>query len=411
MAVFRYSARTKSGEKVEGDIEAGDRRGALSALERKGLIPVSVKEGSSAAASSRAGGEKKRFKLTRPPRMSMREILIFTTELSDLLASGMTLGNALNTLANRQSGKDSDVIIASLRDEILRGSSLSEALSRHPKIFTNLYVNMIKAGEASGAVDEVLRRLVDHYEKLQDLKEKVTTALVYPSIVMVMGIGTMIFSMVKIVPKFQSIFEQSGQALPVATKILIGMSGFMSHYGLVLVAAIAVLVVLANRAIQTEKGRLWWDGALLKMPLVRGVVACGIYANFARTLAVLLDNGVPVLQALKIVGQTVGNTVIGRELDTARERVTDGTSISGPLASGGVFPEMMIDMLAVGEQTGDMSGALSHIARRYENELDRNVKIFTSALEPILILFVAAGVGFVAISILMAVFNLTNGMV
>ena len=411
MAVFKYSARAKSGEKVDGEIEAADRRAALAALERKGLIPVSVKEGGASAAGSKGGAGKKRFKLTRPPRMSMREILIFTTELSDLLASGMTLGNALNTLANRRSGKDSDEIITSLRDEILRGSSLSEALSRHPKIFTNLYVNMIKAGEASGAVDEVLRRLVDHYEKLQDLKEKVTTALVYPTIVMVMGIGTMIFSMVKIVPKFQSIFEQSGQTLPVATKILIGMSGFMSQYGLVLVAVIAVLGVLANRAIQTEKGRFWWDGVLLKMPLVRGIVACGIYANFARTLAVLLDNGVPVLQALKIVGHTVGNTVIGKELDTARERVTDGTSISGPLAAGGVFPEMMIDMLAVGEQTGDMSGALSHIARRYENELDRNVKIFTSALEPILILFVAAGVGFVAISILMAVFNLTNGMV
>ena len=226
-----------------------------------------------------------------------------------------------------------------------------------------------------------------------------------------MGIGTMVFSMVKIVPKFQTIFEQSQQALPTSTKILIALSGFMSHYGLIILAVIGIGIVMLNRVIKTEQGRFWWDGLKLRMPLVRGIVASGTYSNFARTLAVLLDNGVPVLQALKIVAQTVGNAVIGRELDNARERVTDGTSISGPLAAGKVFPEMMTDMLAVGEHTGDMSGALSHIARRYENELDRNVKIFTSALEPILILFVAAGVGFVAISILMAVFNMTNGMV
>jgi len=412
MAVFSYSARSKSGEKVGGDIEAKDRRAALAEIERRGLIPVSVKEGSTAAGKSRkAAAGKARFKLTRPPRMTMREILIFTTELSDLLASGMTLGNALNTLANRNSGKDSDIIIASLRDEILRGTSLSDALKRHPKIFTNLYVNMIRAGEASGAIDEVLKRLVDHYEKIQDLKEKVTTALVYPSIVLVMGIGTMIFAMVKIVPKFQSIFEQSQQTLPLPTKMLIAMSGFMTNYGLMLAAGIAIAGVFAYRAVQTKAGRFWWDGRLLKMPLVRGVVASGIYANFARTLGVLLNNGVPVLEALRIVGQTVGNVVIQKELDNARSRVTDGTSISGPLAAGHVFPTMMTDMLAIGEQTGDMTGALSHIARRYENELDRNVKIFTAALEPILIVFVAVGVGFVAISILMAVFNLTNGMV
>jgi len=340
----------------------------------------------------------------------MREVLIFTTELSDLLASGMTLGNALNTLANRRSGKGSDAIIGSLRTEIVRGSSLSVAMSQQPKVFTNLYVNMIRAGEASGALDEVLMRLVEHYERLQDLKEKVTTALIYPAIVVVMGIATLVFAMVSIVPKFQSLFDGMGQALPLPTRILIGSSTFMTRYGLLILGVVVVLAVAVNRWVQTKPGRIWWHGTLLRMPLVRGIVASGIYANFARTLGTLLSNGVPVLQALKIVGQTVGNAVITRELDNARERVTDGTSISGPLAASKVFPEMMTDMLAIGEQTGDMSSALSHIARRYENELDRNVKIFTAALEPLLIVFVAFGVGFVAIAILMAVFEITNGM-
>jgi type IV pilus assembly protein PilC len=175
-------------------------------------------------------------------------------------------------------------------------------------------------------------------------------------------------------------------------------------------AVLGVLGVVIHRAVKTDKGQLWWHGILLRMPLVKGIVACGVYANFARTFSVLLRNGVPVLQALEIVERTVGNAVIGRELHNARDRVTDGTSISGPLAAGKVLPAMFTDMLAIGEQTGDMPSALTHIARRYENELDRNVKIFTTALEPILIVGVALAVGFVAVSILMAVFSLTNGM-
>lgn len=410
MPTFAYTARSRTGERVAGDLEARDRRSALADLERRGLIPVSVKEGAATVAGKPPPASGKRFKLSRPPRMSMREVLIFTTEMSDLLASGMTLGNALNTLANRRSGQDSDAIVASLRDEILRGTSLSDALARQPRIFTNLYVNMIRAGEASGALHEVLMRLVEHYERLQDLKEKVVMALVYPMIVVIMGIATLIFAMVSIVPKFQSLFDGMGQALPLPTRILIGSSKFMTTYGLVILGILVTVFVAVNRWTKTKPGRLWWHGMLLKMPLIKGIVASGIYANFARTLGTLLSNGVPVLQALKIVAQTVGNAVITRELDNARDRVTDGTSISGPLAAGKVFPEMMTDMLSIGEQTGDMVSALTHIARRYENELDRNVKILTAALEPILIVFVALGVGFVAIAILMAVFEMTNGM-
>jgi type IV pilus assembly protein PilC len=410
MAAFSYTARTKGGERQSGTLDAQDRRMALVLIEQRGLIPVSVAEVAAAGAKASASVAKPRFKLTRGERMGMREVLVFTTELSDLLASGMTLGNALNTLARRRSGSTSDGIVSSLRNEILRGSSLSEALRQHPRVFSGLYVNMIRAGEAGGALHEVLKRLVEHYERVQDLKEKVVMALVYPLIVMIMGAATLVFSMVNVVPKFQRIFEQMNQTLPLPTRILIGMSSFLTHYGIFVLVGLGVLGVLVHRAVKTRNGQLWWHGTLLRMPLVRGIVASGVYANLARTLGVLLSNGVPVLQALGIVELTVGNAVISRELRNARERVTDGTSISGPLAAGKVLPPMLIDMLSIGEQTGDMAGALSHIARRYESELDRNVKIFTTALEPILIVFVAVAVGFVAVSILMAVFNLTNGM-
>lgn len=409
MPVFNYMARSKAGERQSGTLEASDRRMALAMIEQRGLVPISVTEGSGTSATKQSP-PKHRFKLVRGERMRMRDVLIFTTELSDLLASGMTLGNALNTLARRRSGTTSDGIVSSLRNEIIRGSSLSEALRQHPRVFSGLYVNMIKAGEAGGALHEVLKRLVEHYERIQDLKEKVVMALVYPLIVLVMGAATLVFSMVNVIPKFQTVFDQMDQALPVPTQILIATSAFLTQYGLFMLLALGILGVLIHRAVKTPNGQLWWHGLLLKMPLVRGVVASGVYANLARTLGVLLTNGVPVLQALGIVEQTAGNAVISREIHNARERVTDGTSISGPLAAGKILPPMLIDMLAIGEQTGDMAGALQHIARRYESELDRNVKIFTTALEPILIVFVALAVGFVAISILMAVFNLTSGM-
>jgi len=411
MAVFVYSARSKSGEKADGTVEANDRRAAMAQVERMGYIPVSVTERGAAAAAAGKEGGRPRLQWRLRERMGGRELLTFTTELSDLLASGMTLGNALNSLASRKSGRPSDRIITRLRDEILQGTSLSDALAQQPATFSRLYVSMIHAGEASGALDEVLRRLVAHYERIQDLKEKVVMALVYPMIVMVMGIATLAFSMISVIPKFKAIFDQMGATLPLPTRMLIGMSDWLAKYGLFLAIGIVIAFVLANRAVKTsERARLAWHGFLLKTPLIRGVVASAIYANFARTLGTLLSNGVPVLQALGIVEKTVGNDVIGKELNNARERVTDGTTISGPLAAGKVLPRMMIDMLAIGEQTGDMVGALGHIGRRYENELNRNVKIFTTALEPIMIVIVAILVGFVAISILMAVFNLTNGL-
>lgn len=410
MPAFVYTARSKTGEKVDGAVDAADKRAALKIIERQGYIPVSVMEKAAAAAKA---ADTKTQHLSLPmfgDRMNMRELLMFSTELSDLLSAGMTLGNALNALAHRKTGKASDRIVAALRDEIINGVSLSEAMAKHPSTFSKLYVSMIKAGEASGATQEVLKRLIEHYERLQDLKEKVTMALVYPVIVLVMGLVTLIFAMVFVIPKFKSIFVTMGHALPLPTRMLIGSSEFLGKYGWLVLIVLVVGGVIFSRVIKTDAGRMWWHGVHLRTPLIRGIIASSIYANFARTLSSLLTNGVPVLQSLAIVEQTVGNVVIAREIRNAREKVTDGTTISGPLAAGKVFPQIMTDMLAIGEQTGDMPGALTHIARRYESDLTRNIKIFTTALEPLLIIGVAVAVGFVAMSVLMAVFDLTSGL-
>ncbi len=410
MPPFMYIARSKAGEKIEGTVAANDRHAALALIERQGLVPMVVKE---AVAASQSAG-KGRFRITwrrdRAPRMRGRDVLMFTTELGDLLASGMKLGNALNTLSHRRSNRGEDLIITALRDEIIRGASLSDALGQFRETFSPLYISMVRAGEASGALPEVMQRLVKSMERLQEVKERVAMALVYPSIVLAAGFGTLIFSMTFVIPRFALVFKDLGSTLPLPTRILIAISEFAVNYGWILLAfAVAGIVALRNY-LRTDAGRFAWHGLQLRIPLIRGIVMAGSFAQFARTLSMLIANGVPVLDALAIVERTSQNSVIAREIKNARERVTDGTTISGPLASGKVFPPVLTDMMAIGEETGDMGGALTHVAVRYENELDRSVKIFTTVLEPILIVLMAVVVGFVAISILLAVFDLTNGL-
>jgi general secretion pathway protein F len=304
MATFVYRARTRGGVSRDGTVEANDRMGALRQIEALGYLPVSVEEARAAVPDD---AKQKQRVTVRHERMRMgrRDVLIFTTELSDLLASGMTLGNALNALTTHGTGTAGDTVIAALRDDIIRGSSLSEAMARHPKTFSDLYVSMIRAGEASGALHDVLGRLVVHYERMQDVREKVVSALVYPVIVLVMGAATLVFSMVYVVPKFKLVFEQMGQALPLPTQILIATSGWMVRYGWAMAITLALVGVLLNRAVKTPAGRLWWHRQLLRLPLIRGVVASGIYANLARTLGTLLNNGVPALPALGIAEKTV----------------------------------------------------------------------------------------------------------
>ncbi len=340
--------------------------------------------------------------------MSRVEVLLFTSELADLIEAGMTLGQALQALASQgEEGSGQRFVCQDLCDRIVRGENFSDACMHHPKTFEPLYGNMIRAAEASGAMVEVLRRLGDHYERYDNMRGKIKSALSYPIIVLVFGILAVIAALVWIIPKFQKVFDSMGATLPLPTRILIGMSDYLINYGWTLAIGAVLFTWWFRKWSASEKGRLKVDGWKLKAPLISGIVASGTYSALAYTLKTLLTNGVNVLQALKIAEETCGNAVIGAALKNARTRVTDGTSISGPLASSGVFPRMMTDMLAVGEQAGDMAASLEHIGKRYQKDMDRNITAFTNALEPILIVLIAVAVGFVAISILMAVFQVT----
>ncbi|MBR4654033.1 MAG: type II secretion system F family protein [Kiritimatiellae bacterium] len=367
--------------------------------------PVVAKPVARKAAAGRRKAEPKM------PQMKEVEVLLFTSELADLLEAGMTLGQALSCLANQgEEASPQRVICRDLCDRIVNGEAFSDAVKHHPRTFQPLYGNMIKAGESSGAMIEVLRRLVDHYERNDSMKGKIKSALSYPCVVLCFGVIAVIAALVWIIPQFQKVFDSMGAALPLPTRILIGASHAFIHYGWFMAAGVVALVIWFRKWAATPSGRLKVDGWKLKAPLIKGIIANGVYASLAFTLKTLLSNGVNVLNALKIAEETCGNAVIGKAISVARKRVTDGTTISGPLAASGAFPRMMTDMLAVGEQAGDMASSLENIGKRYQKDMDRNITAFTNALEPILIVTIAAVVGFVAVAILMAVFNMSKAI-
>lgn len=340
--------------------------------------------------------------------MKRLEVLLFTSELADLIEAGMTLGQALQALANQ--GEENGAqryVCQDLCDRIVRGETFSSACAHHPKTFEPLYVNMIAAAEAAGAMIDVLRRLSDHYERADSMRGKIKSAMSYPIVVMIFGVFAVVAALVWIIPKFEKVFSSMGATLPLPTRILIGMSDAVINWGWLMAIALVGFWILFSKWKKTPSGRYKVDGWKLRAPLVKGIIACGLYSSLAYTLKTLLMNGVNVLQALKIAEDTCSNAVIAKALNNARKRVTDGTSISGPLAASGVFPRMMTDMLSIGEQAGDMISSLDHIGNRYQKEMDRNIASFTNALEPILIVAIAIVVGFIAISILTAVFEVS----
>jgi type II secretory pathway component PulF len=412
MAHFKYIGRSKKGERVEGVIEASDRAKAVQQIESLGHIPVSITETTKTVKQNSGSGKRFNFELgfQRKPKMKMQELLLFSRELSDLVASGMTIGRALHTLSARGDTGPASQIIATLRDEIIQGTSLSEALELYPETFSPLYVNLVRAGEASGNLPTSLEHICVHYERVKEAQGKVIAALSYPMIVMIVGALAVIGLMIFIVPKFANTFDEMGATLPAPTLILMAVSNFVTRYGIILLILLVGGVFLFKKWIKQGPGRRKWHQIVLKIPIMGSIVTANAYAHFSRTLGTLLHNGVSVLPALGIVQKTVNNVVISEEIGKARARVTDGSSLSGPLAQGKIFPRFLIDMLAVGEETGDLAGSLQHITRRYDSELSRLVQTCTTVLEPLLIVFVAIVIGGIAVALLLPVLTLTDSL-
>jgi len=429
MPQFAYKAKRRTGEVVQGVLEVADRAAALSQIERLGLFPVMVdasKSGLAAAEKAEKKAEKAKdsgakpssmampavFRRRRQRRPKLQELATFTTQLSNLLKCGMPLTVALQSMSHLESkGIPSDVS-KQLRQEVMEGRSLSDAMSRQPVIFSDLYRNMVQAGEQSGALVEVLKRLADHFERFAEVQSKFMSAMIYPCIVACVGVVIIIFFMTFMLPKFMSIFTGLSVPLPFATKVLMNISQFFSkplNWAVMGLVGAAVVVVWV-RFKATPEGKRKIDGWKMNAPVVGKVVRLNLFGQFARTLSTLLINGVPVLTALKITEEIVPNTMVKEAIARTREQVTDGKTIAQPLAQSKLFPQLMIDLLKIGEDTGDVPGALSNIADTYENEMGIQLRVLTNLIEPAMIIVMAIGVGGLLFSILSAMFAITSSL-
>jgi type IV pilus assembly protein PilC len=420
MAQFSYKARRRTGEVVEGILDVADRTAAVMQIEKLGLLPVAVTaaRGSAIAKAERAAKVKETRAGLLPPALreifsrqrkpKLQELATFTQQLANLIKSGMPLTVALNSMTHLATKGISSDVAKQLKQDVMEGKSLSDAMAKQPVIFSDLFINMVRAGEQSGALVEVLQRLATHYERFAEVQAKFVSAMIYPAVVASVGVVIMIFFMTVMLPKFMSIFQGLNVPLPMATQVLMGISNFFKVYWWLplLVAMTAVMVFKRYQA--SDRGKRAIDHFKMNAPVVGRVVRLNLFGQFARTLSTLLHNGVPVLTALKITEEIMPNKVLKEAIAKTREEVTDGKTIAQPLARSKIFPQLMIDLLKIGEDTGDVPGALENVANTYENELTIALRVMTNLIEPAMIIIMAVGVGFLLFSVLSAMFAITS---
>ena len=423
MAQFAYKARRRTGEVVQGVLDVADRAAALAQIERLGMFPVMV-DASKSSVSAAEKAEKAKdaapkqsavpamFRTRRQRKPSLQELATFTTQLANLLKCGMPLTVALQSMSHLESKGIPGNVSADLRQDVMEGRSLSDAMTKQSGIFSDLYRNMVQAGEQAGALVEVLKRLATHYERFAEVQSKFTSAMIYPTIVAGVGVIIVIFFMTFMLPKFMTIFVGLNVPLPWATRVLMNLSTFFSKpLNWVVMGMIgAVVAVFWVRFKATPEGKRKIDGWKMNAPIVGKVVRLNLFGQFARTLSTLLINGVPVIVALKITEQIVPNIMVKEAISRTREQVTDGKTIAQPLAQSKLFPQLMIDLLKIGEETGDVPGALENIAETYENEMAVQLRVLTNLIEPAMIIVMAVGVGGLLFSILSAMFAITSSL-
>ena len=414
MAVFNYTARDASGGQTSGTINSSDRNVAVSELMSQGLTPISVSgEGGSAQDSDRGSSENEEAQARqfgrRKKKPKLQDLANFTRQLANLLKAGMPLTGALNSMKSMDSEGIPKSVCSSLLADVKEGRNLSASMGKFPDIFPDMYLNMVKAGESSGSLVEVLKRLADHYERFAELRQKVVSALVYPALVMGLGLVLIFVFMSYILPKFMGMFDDmQGVDLPLSTEILKQLSEFFAKWWWLILMLGGLFVFLLKSYLSTPGGRERFDRWVLEAPLISRIVRPNLFGQFSRTLGALLQNGVPVLTALKITESVVQNVVIQQAIAKTREGVTDGKTLAQPLARGGVFPKLLVDLVHIGEQTGDVPTALNNLAETYDNELTVNLRTVTTLIEPVLIVFIAGAVGFMLVGVLQAMFKITS---
>ena len=405
MAQFQYRAADNEGKVLEGLIEASEPAAAAVRLQERGLIPLKVSEPS----PERSGLASISLpKLSFERGVGKKDLLVMTQELSALLAAGLPLDRSLSILSELSENAAMKAVVADVLQSVQRGKSLAESLAEHPKVFEPLYVNMVKAGEVGGVLDMVLQRLTEYLESANELRDEIRSAMIYPTILLLVAFGSITVLLTWVLPKFNTIFAQGGQTLPFSARMLIGASDLMRSYwwaGLLVVIAIGVGF---THWVRTPAGRLQWDRLQLRMVLLGELTKKAAVSRFARTLGTLLRSGVPMLQALDIVRDVSGNMVLAEAVDEVKVGVRGGAGVAGPLSHSGVFPPLALQMISVGEETGRLDDMLVQVADYFDRDVRNAIKSLTSLLEPVLLLVGGMVVAFVVLSLFSAISSVNN---
>ncbi|HZX96791.1 MAG TPA: type II secretion system inner membrane protein GspF [Myxococcales bacterium] len=412
MPVFEYTGLTEAGKNVRGLRDAESSKVLRQILRKDGvyLTDARAAEAGAVAGEQKAGLSREvdvgaLFGFTG---VSSQDLAIATRQLATLIAAGIPLVEALTALVDQVEQPRLKRIMGAVKQKVNEGSSLADALAEHPKVFTDLYVNMIRAGESSGALDVVLVRLADFTEAQALLRNKIIGAMLYPAIMVVVGIAIVGILFVVVIPKVTKIFEDMQVTLPWTTRLLIALSSFARDYWYVLLIALPGLAYGVRRWVRTSKGRGWWDRTQLRAPVFGHLLRMLAISRFAKTLATLLASGVPLLTAMDIVKNIVGNTLLSDTIEKARDAIREGESIAAPLKRSGQFPPLVYHMIAIGEKSGQLEEMLQNVAKSYEAQVEMRVSALTSLLEPVMIVAMGGGVAFIVFSILMPIMQLNT---
>jgi type IV pilus assembly protein PilC len=399
MALYQWEGRGRDGGVKRGTVAADNEAAALAQLRAQSISPIRVKP--------KPRDVSDMFPFLRP-RVKAKDIVVFTRQFATMLDAGLPLVQCLDILAGQQPNKTFKGILLAVKADVESGSTFADALGKHPRAFDRLFVSLVAAGEVGGILDTILNRLGAYLEKSQALKRKVQGAMVYPLSVLAIAIGVVVLMLIKVIPVFEKMFQDFGGALPGPTQMVITLSHFVQTHILQGVAGIAAIVFLVRYIYSTDKGRLYFDTLFLKLPIIGGVLIKVAVARFSRTLGTMLSSGVPILDALDIVARTAGNVVIERELLTARAAIAMGNTVAEPLQKSKVFPGMVVQMVAVGEQTGAMDTMLSKIADFYDDEVDAAVSAMTAMLEPLMMVVLGGSIGALLIAMYLPIFKIAE---
>ena len=403
MPFYKYTAKDKTGRPVSGVLESPDERMVINALREKELTIISIRQ--------QGSGRKKEASGAAPMfgrRIKMTELVLFSRQMATMIESGIPLVNALDILIEQIETRAFRSVVAVTKEDVSAGMSFHDALARHPRAFSPLFVNMVKAGESSGALDDIMERLATYLEKSDSLRRKVRSALIYPSVVASMAVLITGVMMLFVIPVFKTMYADFDAALPLPTQILILISDGLVKFAYLWVPALVAAFVAMTRFIRTDRGAVLWDRFKLRMPIFGIIFRKVAVGKFSRTLATLLKSGVPILTALEIVSKTSGNRVIEAAVEKTRGCIREGETISAPLAKSRVFPPMVVRMIAVGEQTGELEKMLTKIADFYEDQVDTAVSSLTSLIEPLVIAFLGVVIGGIVICMFLPIFQLSS---